>query len=70
MRHTLLALSLFAFTLSALAEPPDTYTNDLGMEFALIPAGSFMMGCNASFENCGNGETRPSIGCASPRPFI
>jgi len=45
MRHTLLALSQFAFTLPVLAEPPDTYTNDLGMEFALIPAGTFMMGC-------------------------
>ncbi|WP_295408147.1 formylglycine-generating enzyme family protein [uncultured Thiocystis sp.] len=56
MRHTLLALSLLATALPALAEDADTYTNDLGMEFALIPAGSFMMGCNASFESCGNNE--------------
>lgn len=36
---------------------PETYTNSIGMEFTLIPAGSFMMGCNSTFESCSTSET-------------
>ena len=46
---------------------PDTYTNSIGMEFTLIPAGSFMMGCNASFENCVSPELpQHQVHIASP----
>ncbi|HLC16282.1 MAG TPA: DUF5615 family PIN-like protein [Thermodesulfovibrionia bacterium] len=34
-----------------------TFTNSIGMEFVLIPAGSFMMGCDIDFEDyCGKNE--------------
>lgn len=33
------------------------FTNSIGMQFVLIPAGSFMMGCNKDIELCGPGET-------------
>jgi len=35
---------------SAEPEPPDTFTNSVGMEFQLIPAGEFMMGSAESAE--------------------
>ncbi|MDR0564534.1 MAG: formylglycine-generating enzyme family protein [Azoarcus sp.] len=31
---------------------PATYTNSIGMEFVLIPAGSFEMGCAGKYEKC------------------
>ncbi|MDR1043799.1 MAG: formylglycine-generating enzyme family protein [Candidatus Adiutrix sp.] len=34
-----------------------TYTNSLGMEFILIPAGSFTMGADKKFEDATDGET-------------
>ncbi len=42
-------------------------TNSIGMKFVLIPAGSFMMGCNSDFENCGSGEApRHSVTITMP----
>lgn len=34
-----------------------TYTNSIGMEFVLIPAGSFMMGGDKNFEDASDDET-------------
>jgi formylglycine-generating enzyme required for sulfatase activity len=47
-RSALLCLSLLSLSLFSIAEPvraaDKTFTNSIGMEFVLIPAGSFMMG--------------------------
>lgn len=40
----------FTFYGSSLAATPKTYTNSIGMEFTLIPAGSFMMGAHPVFD--------------------
>lgn len=34
-----------------------TITNSIGMKLVLIPAGSFMMGSDSNFEECGQNET-------------
>jgi formylglycine-generating enzyme required for sulfatase activity len=34
-----------------------TYTNSIGMEFVLIPSGSFMMGADKNFEDASDDET-------------
>ncbi|MDR0380257.1 MAG: formylglycine-generating enzyme family protein [Candidatus Accumulibacter sp.] len=48
MRFMMFCLSFFSLMLSGSAFPAQiggrTYTNSIGMEFVLIPAGSFMMG--------------------------
>lgn len=41
---------------SAYAEDK-SFTNSIGMEFVLIPAGSFMMGADKQFEECDSNET-------------
>ena len=40
-------------------ELPPTFTNSIGMEFALIPAGRFVMGCAAGEKDCRTEETPP-----------
>ncbi|NEV64691.1 formylglycine-generating enzyme family protein [Thiorhodococcus minor] len=40
----------------ALAAPPETFTNALGMTFRLIPAGSFQMGCDPAQQKCHESE--------------
>ncbi|MDL2321828.1 formylglycine-generating enzyme family protein [Desulfosarcina sp. OttesenSCG-928-B08] len=45
-----------------------THTNSIGMEFVLIPAGSFKMGCNRDFENCHGGES-PQHSVTISKPF-
>lgn len=37
--------------------PAKTMTSGSGMEFVLIPSGSFTMGCNKNFEDCSDDET-------------
>lgn len=41
---------------NAYASLPATYTNSIGIEFILIPAGSFNMGCAGKYEQCTDGE--------------
>ena len=76
MRHTasptiLLTLPLlFAVGASGVgaAEPSGkTYTNSIGMEFVLIPAGTFRMGCSSKAEKCEDGDTpRHSVTISKP----
>lgn len=48
---------LFWMSLPAFSGAAKTHTNSIGMEFVLIPAGSFMMGAH-EFEN-GSGDEKP-----------
>ncbi|GHT96275.1 hypothetical protein FACS1894116_13120 [Betaproteobacteria bacterium] len=45
--------------LSASAQTDKTFTNSIGTEFILIPAGSFTMGADKNFENASDAETPP-----------
>ena len=51
-------------------EPPTgpTYTNGIGMEFVLIPAGSFEMGCPSDSEACSDDE-KPRHRVTISQPF-
>jgi formylglycine-generating enzyme required for sulfatase activity len=44
------------------------FTNSIGMQFVLIPAGSFMMGCNKDIEKCDPEET-PQHRVIISKPF-
>ena len=68
VRCLALWLTVFSGHGVSMAGPPKTYTNSQGMEFILIPAGSFMMGCDPNFENCSARE-RPRHRVAFPKPF-
>ena len=48
--------ALMLFALPAWAEPPQIYANSLGMQFVMIPAGSFSMGSGAEDKDAGNDE--------------
>lgn len=50
------------------ASPAKTYTNSIGMEFVLIPSGSFMMGANPNFENSDSDEV-PQHEVTISKPF-
>ena len=45
-----------ASALTLLPDPPPTHTNSIGMEFVLIPAGTFQMGCSSEAEDCADDE--------------
>lgn len=45
-----------------------TYTNSIGMEFVLIPAGEFTMGCSPGDNECRN-EEKPSHTVKITKPF-
>lgn len=45
----------------ALAEPPKTHTNSIGMEFVLIPAGEFVMGSYQGMDEDTSGMNSPGI---------
>lgn len=65
-----IALCLFCFLTGLFPAfcQEKNYTNSIGMEFVLIPAGSFMMGCDRNFENCSDSET-PQHRVSIPKPF-
>ncbi|MDR1086575.1 MAG: formylglycine-generating enzyme family protein [Deltaproteobacteria bacterium] len=42
---------------AALAAAESAYTNSIGVEFVLIPSGSFMMGADKNFEDASDDET-------------
>ena len=52
----ILALGLAKKEAEAPEEASKTFTNSIGMEFVLIPAGSFMMGCDPTFNECNDSE--------------
>ena len=47
---------------------PQTHTNSIGMEFVLIPAGTFEMGCSSDSEECDDGE-KPRHKVRLSKPF-
>ena len=51
------------------ANLPKTYTNSLGMEFMLIPAGTFMMGSDPNFSYMGWDDEMPQHQVTIPQPF-
>ncbi|MDL2269434.1 formylglycine-generating enzyme family protein [Desulfosarcina sp. OttesenSCG-928-A07] len=51
-----LVLVVCLFCFSPVFAQEKTHTNSIGMEFVLIPAGSFEMGCDPNFENCAEDE--------------
>ena len=63
----MVAAILFFVSFTAAAQSKN-YTNGIGMEFVLIPAGSFMMGCDKNFEDCSSNET-PRHKVSISRPF-
>ena len=44
------------FLMSKMGQPEKNRTNTIGIEFALIPSGSFQMGCSDGDENCQDDE--------------
>ena len=62
-------LSVFGVSgLRAAEAPKKTYTNSIGMEFVLIPAGTFQMGCSSEAEECGDDE-KPRHSVTISKPF-
>jgi formylglycine-generating enzyme required for sulfatase activity len=53
---------------SAESEQADEFTNSIGMQFVLVPAGSFMKGCNKDLEKCKCDE-KPQHRMSITRPF-
>ena len=47
----------------------ETFTNSIGMEFVLIPPGTFMMGCSFAAEDCDDAE-KPRHKVEISRPFL
>ena len=72
MRYVLICLSFLSLFLSGGASSAwaaeKVYTNSIGMEFVLIPAGSFTMGADKNFENAGDDET-PQHRVSISKPF-
>ncbi len=65
----LCALCCFAcFLVAAPVFALETYTNSIGMEFVLIPAGTFQMGCSSWGEDCTDNE-KPRHEVEISRPF-
>jgi formylglycine-generating enzyme required for sulfatase activity len=65
------ALAFFLFADLGLAiaqDPPSFFTNSLGMEFVLIPAGTFFMGADKNFESANYFEL-PRHKVRISRPF-
>lgn len=63
----MLALSL-CNTMAAGAAPDAQFTNSIGVEFVLIPSGSFTMGSDPNFEE-GQQDERPLHKVSISRPF-
>ncbi len=64
---SLAVVILLFISFQAVAEQK-TYKNSIGMEFVLIPAGSFMMGADKNFEDCRDSET-PRHKVTISKPF-
>ena len=64
----LAAALLSVFSVCAAAAPESTYKNSIGMEFVLIAAGTFQMGCSSEAEDCA-GDEKPRHEVTISRPF-
>jgi formylglycine-generating enzyme required for sulfatase activity len=61
---------LFGGLSGSLAQAQDkTFTNSIGMEFVLIPAGTFMMGSDNSFSKITTDEEKPAHQVTISKPF-
>ena len=65
---TLLCLFLFALSVRPAPAAPKRHINSLGMEFVLVPAGSFLMGGNKLFETAEKDEM-PQHRVTISKPF-
>ncbi len=63
-----LAVAILLFVSFPAAAGQKAYKNSIGMEFVLIPAGSFMMGTDKNFEDCDDHET-PRHKVTISKPF-
>ena len=62
-------LSVFGVSAVHAADAPEkTHKNSIGMEFVLIPAGTFQMGCSSEAEECED-EEKPSHSVTISQPF-
>jgi formylglycine-generating enzyme required for sulfatase activity len=72
MRFVMIYVSLLSLFLSGGASSAraaeNAYTNGIGMEFVLIPAGSFTMGADKNFEDADDAET-PQHPVSISKPF-
>jgi formylglycine-generating enzyme required for sulfatase activity len=57
LRLIAVALLIAAGVAPSAAADQKRYTNSIGVEFVLIPAGSFIMGCDPKLEKCEEDET-------------
>jgi formylglycine-generating enzyme required for sulfatase activity len=73
MRSVIICFSLVALVLSGEAfsvhAAEKTYTNSIGMEFVLIPAGSFMMGSDSATDKKARGDETPQHRVTISKPF-
>ena len=65
---SVLVAAVFLLAALASAAPPPTHTNSIGMEFVLIPAGTFQMGCSSEAEDCADDE-KPRHSATISQPF-
>ncbi|MEO5354197.1 MAG: formylglycine-generating enzyme family protein [Magnetococcus sp. XQGC-1] len=68
MIYSIIFLSMLAIPGFARSEPAKSHVNSIGMEFVLIPAGSFMMGSNVASRAVSNDEI-PQHPITISRPF-
>lgn len=64
----LAAALLLVFGVCTAAAPEQTYKNSIGMEFVLIAAGTFQMGCSSEAEDCA-GDEKPRHEVTISKPF-